>query len=270
MKKLALALMCLVSVAFFASCKQEINDPKPTISVKVDEGFVQDGDVVQLYTQNKFGFIMASNPLTGKKLSSLKVYVDDTEWANVDLENETSFVYIDSVLYKLDREEIIGESVIKAIVTDEAGESNTATITLKIQEPVVPLVGKTVEWVRRGSNLMGDTEAEMKSYGLQWTGSYKEVFATLKPVDGASLYVCDGNDFTEITTLAQKTAYFMDLHENGTPVESYRKITTNNSANYNDMLAIIDGENISLVLINHAEIETGGFGTQITITGLAK
>ena len=270
MKKLALALVCLVSVAFFASCKQEISDPKPSISVKVDEGYVQDGDVVQLYTQNKFGFIMASNPLTGKKLSSLKVYVDDTEWANVDLENETSFVYIDSVLYKLDREEIIGESVIKAIVTDEAGESNTATITLKIQEPVIPLVGKTVEWVRKGANLIGETEAEMRAYGLQWTGSYKEVFATLKPVDGASLYVCNGDDFAEITTLAQKTAYFMDLNENGTPVDSYRKITTNNSADYNDMLAIIDGENISLVLIKFAEIETGSFGTQITITGEAK
>jgi hypothetical protein len=36
------------------------------------------------------------------------------------------------------------------------------------------------------------------------------------------------------------------------------------------MLAIIDGENISLVLIKHAKIETGSFGTQITITGEAK
>ena len=270
MKKLALALACLVSLAFFASCEQEISDPKPTISVKIDEGYVQDGDIVQLNTQNKFGFIMSSNPLTGKKLTDLVVYVDDTQWAALDLENETSFVYIDSVFYKLEREEIIGESVIKATVTDEAGEMNTATITLQIQEPVVPLLGKSIEWVRRGANLQGDTEEEMASYGLQWTDSYKEVFATLKPVDGASMYICNGDDFAEINTWAEKTAYFMDLTENGTPVDSYRKITTNNSADYNDMLAIIDGENLSLVLISHAEIETGSFGTQITINGAAK
>ena len=175
MKKLALALVCLVSVAFFASCKQEISDPKPTISVKVDEGFVKDGDVVQMYTQNQFGFIMTSNPQTMKKLSSLKVYVDDAEWANVDLTGETSYVYTDSVYYQLEREEIIGESVIKAVVTDEAGETNGATITLKIQEPVIPLLGKSIEWVRKGANLMGNTEEEMASYGLQWTGSYKDV-----------------------------------------------------------------------------------------------
>jgi hypothetical protein len=270
MKKLALALMCLVSVAFFASCTQEITDPKPTISVKVDEGFVQDGDVVQMYTQNQFGFIMTSNPQTMKKLSSLKVYVDDAEWANVDLTGETSYVYTDSVFYQLEREEIIGESVIKAVVTDEAGETNGATITLKIQEPVIPLLGKSIEWVRKGANLMGNTEEEMASYGLQWTGSYKDVYATLKPIDGASLYVCDGNDFAEITTLAEKTAYFMNLNENVDPVDSYRKITTDHDADYNDMLAIINGENIALVLIKHADIETGTYGTQITITGEVK
>jgi hypothetical protein len=270
MKKLALALVCLFSLAFFASCEQEISDRRPTISVKVDEGYVQDGDVVQLYTQNKFGFIMTSNPLTMKKLTGFTVYVDDTELAALDLENETSYVYIDSVFYKLDRDVIIGESVIKAIVTDEAGESNTATITLQLQEPAIPLMVKTIECVRKGANLQGDTEEEMASYGLQWAVSYKEVFATLKPVDGATLYVCDGDDFAEITTLAEKTAYFMNLTENATPVDSYRKITTDHDADYNDMLAIIDGENISLVLINRADIETGSYGTQITITGVAK
>ena len=74
MKKLALALVCLVSVAFFASCTPEGD---PTIQVLNEEGYVQSGDVVDVNTDFNFGFVMASNAQTGKELTSLILKIDE-------------------------------------------------------------------------------------------------------------------------------------------------------------------------------------------------
>ena len=225
--------------------------------------------MVDLNDTIHFGFVCAANAETGKKLASLVVKVDDDEWANKDLTGLTEFTYTDYVVYKASKD-VIGESTITAIVTDEAGKTATATIALLINEPELPIIGKTIEWVRKGANLIGDTETEMAGFGLQWTGSYKEVFATLKPITGANLYVCNGDDFENIQWGDEKAAYVANLVETGTPVESYRKITTNNSADYNDMLVtVFDGKSY-LIHIKHAEIETGSFGTQITIQGNVK
>ena len=40
MKKLALALVCLVSVAFFASCDPTVEHPEPTIALLTGEGYI--------------------------------------------------------------------------------------------------------------------------------------------------------------------------------------------------------------------------------------
>ena len=271
MKKLALALACLVSVAFFASCTEKVENPEPSIAILAEEGYVADNSVVDLNTEVNFGFVVASNAETNKGLATLVVSIDGTEWANKDLTGMTEYTYRDVVTYTPERDEIIGTSVITAIVTDEAGETATATINLQINEPAQPLVAATIEWVRKGTQLLGTTGAEMEAMGLQWAGSYKEVFATIKPVEGAALYVCNGDDYETITTDVEKGGYFSNLRENGTTVESYRNITTNASHDYNDMLAVIDADGqYHLVLINRAEIDTGNYGTQITIIGEAK
>lgn len=268
MKKLALALVCFASVAFFASCNPE---GQPTISVLNQEGYVQDGATVDVNTEVNFGFVVASSATTNKELASLVVKVDDTEWANKDLTGMTEYTYTDKVTYEYNRDEIVGTSVITATVTDAAGQVATSTITLTLNQPDQPLTSTPIEWVRKGANLIGNTEAEMNAAGLQWTGSYKEVFATIKPLDGAQLYVCPGADFDGIVTASDKNAYFTSLAETGTPVESYRKITTNNSADYTDMLAVVYGDKLTLVNITHAKIETiTSVGTQITITGETK
>ena len=269
MKKLALALMCLVSVAFFASCQKE---GQPTITILEGEEYVTNGQVVDLDTEYAFGFVMASSAVTGKELASLAVTIDGVQWANVDLTGKTEYTYTDVITYVPERDSIIGTSTITAIVTDAAGQTATATIALSINQPAMPLFGTPVEWVRKGAILQGNTEEEMKAMGLQWTGSYKEVFATIKPLDNATLYLCNGDDFDNITTDVEKKAYFANLTENGLSVASYRNITTNNSANYNDMLAVVyDGGNY-LIHITRAEVEYLGssIGTQITIKGDAK
>lgn len=267
MKKLALALVCFASIAFFASCNKE---GQPTIQVLNQEGYVMATDTVDVNTEVNFGFVVASSATTNKELVSLVVKVDDTEWANKDLTGMTEYTYTDKVVYEYDRDEIVGTSVITATVTDAAGQVATATITLTLNNPDQPLISKTVEWIRKGANLIGETEAEMAEYGLQWTGSYKDIMATIKPLDGAQLYVCSGDDFDGIATISDKNAYFTNLAETGTAVESYRNITTNNSADYNDMLAVVYGQKLTLVRIKRAEIETGNYGTQITIKGEMK
>ena len=272
MKKLALALVCLVSVAFFASCTPE---GKPAIAALQEEGYVVDGAVVDLNEEVNYGFVCAANVTTGKKLAQLIVSVDnEPEFTDtIDLTGRDEYTYRGSITYMADRDTIIGESVITAVVTDAAGQFETATITLKINQPEIPILSMPIEWKREGSNVV-DAE-EMALFGLQWTGSYKEVFATIKPIEGASLYVCNGDDFEGITTVGEKAAYFTNLIETARPVESYRNITTNNSADYNDMLAVVNGDQCWVILISHADIEpvysNGSYlRTDITITGELK
>ena len=266
MKKLALALVCVASLAFFASCQKTGN---PTITILEQEGYVIDGQTVDLGTEINFGFVMASSAETGKELATLKVTIDGTEWANVDLTGKTEYTYTDVVTYTPERDTIIGTSNITAEVTDVAGETAYATITLNINEPAQPLLNMPITWIRQGSN---NLSAEvMATYGLQWTGSYRDIMATLRPIDGATLYVCDGDDYETITTVSEKAAYFANLAETGTSVDKYRNISAEVSHDYNDMLAVVNGNNTFLIHITRAEIERlPDASTQITIKGEAK
>jgi len=269
MKKLALALVCIASLAFFASCNKE---GQPTIQVyNGEDGYVLATDTVNVNTEVNFGFVVASSAVTNKELSTLVVKVDDYDELTdtINLAGMTSYTYKGTLSYTA-KDEIVGTSVITAIVTDAAGQTATASINLTIIQPDQPLISKTVEWIRKGTNFVGITEAEMREIGLEWTGNFRAPMVTIVPLDGAQLYVCSGDDYADIATISDKNAYFTSLHETGTAVESYRNITTNNSADYNDMLAVIYGEKLTLVRINRAEIETGNYGTQVTIKGEMK
>ena len=278
MKKLALALVCLFSVAFFASCDpEEILNQDPTIQVYEEDGYVQDGETVNTGEEISFGFVVASNPNSNKELASLLVKVDDVVWTEdgeaIDLTGMTEYTFTDVVTYEANRDQILGTSVITAIVTDAAGETATATITLTINQPDQPLFGTPIEWTRKGNNLLNGTAEDMASYGLEWPGNWKAPMVIIRPTNSnVMLYLCDGNDFDDIKTVSDKNAYFTNLAETATPIEKYNNITTNNSADYNDMLAVVNGENLHLIRISHAEVEYLGssIGTQIIITGDVK
>ncbi len=243
----------------------------PSIQVLQGEGYVVDDQIVDLDTEVNFGFVMASCPETNKELSSLLVLIDDYEFANVDLTGKTEYVYTDMVTYSIQAKEIIGRSVITATVTDVNGQASIASIALNINEPVQTLEVKQFNWIRRGMNFIGNTEEEMAEYGLQWSDNYIDAFATIKPLEGSVLYVCNGNDYWDITTDVEKVLYFCSLIETTSPVESYRNITISNSANYNDLLVVREEDgDLHLILIRRSEIESGSYGTQISIFGEAK
>lgn len=275
MKKLALALVCLVSVAFFASCTDPVENPEPSIAILAEEGYATDGAVINLNDTVNFGFILASNPETNKELKSLLVTVDDEEWDNGLIElTGTSYTYTSSIVYGISKE-IIGESVIKAIVTDVDGETATATITLSINYEAQPLFVTPINWVRKGQNVIEGAD-QIAACGLEWAGSYKEVFATFKPASGYMLYKFNAN-WADINTVDDVAELFNPELGAAEIIPSFREITTNHSSDYDAVIGTLKiGESaeeseIHLMHITHCAVENlGSQGTQLTITGEAK
>lgn len=292
MKKLALALVCIASVAFFASCTKTVEHPEPSIAVKTGElfitGSVDQPTVIDLDDESaisyKYGFHVESNAETKKALKEMVIVMDvttfeesgqvnDIYYDTIDLTGKTAYD-VEEYLFEQERNEIlVMEGTIKAFVTDIDNQTNIATVAFrcKVEDTPEQLIGRTIEWIRKGANLQGNTEAEMAAMGLKWTISYKDVFATIEPLnDQVVMYLCDGDDFDDIEFVSQKYEYFANLAENEEPIEKYRNIKTEYGAEYNDMLAVVYGEEYYLILIEDAEIETGSYGTQITINGAAK
>ena len=280
MKKLALALVCLVSVAFFASCQKTIEHPEPLITVSAGEnyiaGTVDQPTIIDAEDENAinlmYGFHVESNAETKKELKSLKITWDygdeyDIVEETIDLTGNTSYDYSD-YLFDQDRGIVtLYEGTIKAVVTDVDDLTNDATIAFKVQYEEEALDIYELEWVRSGSQVDATTEAQMAALGLKWTGTYKEDFATIEPLnDNVILYVCNGDDFDDIVYWSDVNAYFSHLAETTIPAQKYRNISAWASHDYNDLLAVVNGDEFNLIRINHAEVQSQTSGTKITIS----
>ncbi len=267
MKKLALALMCFASLAFFASC---VKEGQPTIQVINEAGYAQDGATINVDEEVIFGFVVASSPVTNKELSTLIVKIDDDAELTdtINLAGKTEYRYEGSITY-LSRE-IIDNSIITAIVTDAAGQSATASIKLSINEEQ-QLLASTFDWSRKGLTL--ESAEEMAKVGLDWPGNYRaDVYVTIKPLANCTMYIIeDGNEFNNITTIAQKENYFSNLIENGTAAAQYKEISAFHGGTYNTMLAVIDAQgDYHLVHFEKATVESVSAGTLIHLLGQLK
>ena len=267
MKKLALALVCFASLAFFASC---VKEGQPTIQVINEAGYAQDGATINVDEEVIFGFVVASSPVTNKELSTLIVKIDDDpEFTDtINLTGKTEFRYEGSITYSY--REIIDNSIITAIVTDAAGQTATASIKLNINEEQ-QLLASTFDWSRRGLTL--ESAEEMKKVGLDWPGNYRdEVFVTIKPLANCTMYIIeDGNEFNNINTLSQKNNFFSNLIENGTAAAQYKEISAYHEGSYNTMLAVIDAQgDYHLVHFNRATTELISAGALIHLFGELK
>ena len=216
MKKLALALVCFASVAFFASCQQEITNPEPAISVITDEGFVKNGDVVDVEQTIVYGFQMASNSQTKKELKQLSVatYFINLEGVEelqeeeiVSLAGKTEYRYVDTVYYEVTTREVMGSIKTVATVTDVDGKINTATLNLSLNQPAHPLMARTFTWNRHG----GDDGTGLAEFGLKWERNLsKAIYAIIEPVEGATLYRFDPTVWDATTTDVEKAALFSE------------------------------------------------------------
>ena len=270
MKKLALALVCMFSVAFFASCTQDITNPEPSISVITDEGFVKNGDVIDLEQPFVYGFQMASNSQTKKELKQLSVVatildLDGNEAANqeeiVPLTGLTEYRYVDSIYYELDRD-VIGSVRYVATVTDVDGKINAATLTISLNRPTQPLEEKDFTWFRHGSN---DGEG-LAEYGLEWKGNGKEVFAIIKPVAGATLYSFTADTWNEVNTDVEKAAVFSEA----LAMSDFRGVSAWYTKTYDYVIGTLYNGEYHLIHITNGVVDSSTAGTDITITGQAK
>ena len=273
MKKLALALMCLVSVAFFASCDPEITNPEPTIAILAENGYLQNNQTVDITEDYPFGFIVASNPETNKQLASLVINVEAFDnndsliesrvWANVSLTGETSpYTHRDTLRFS--RNEIVGSCVITAKVADAAGESATATIKVSLNQPAEPLTVADFDWFRQGN-----TQTGLEEYGLYWERNIKSPFAQIKPIQGVILYKFDSEVWDRIAYENQKAALFAD---GAVTASVYNNVDVNENGTYNDVIGtrMPDGT-LHLMLVEMCRV--GSYepaGTPIHIYGKAK
>jgi hypothetical protein len=277
MKKLALALMCLVSVAFFASCTKTIDNPEPTIAVMTGENFVYDGQTIDVNTDYLVGFRAASNSQTMKELATFKVSESLYEMDGTVVESGdttfaiggTEYVYQDTLRFDYNRE-LVGRATISVAVTDVDGKTNSYTLSVNINQPAIDLVVEPITWVKTGHNVQ-----DLSAYGLVWKETnYKSPFTHILPAEGSTLYLVENGDqdFANIVTDVDLNNYFSQLAETGRPIDDYNKVDCNPAnRDYHDLLIVKEANGkLHAINITHAEVTNPSAGTRITITGKAK
>ena len=238
MKKLALALVCLVSVAFFASCTPEVTDPEPSIAIVTGDNYVYDGQTIDLYHDYMIGFHAASNSQTSKDLATfslnVKLYegteesrpVDDTTYAYTI--SGAEYTFNDTIRFELDRD-LVGKVEYTATVTDVDGKSNSTTVTLNLNLAEEPLTEVDFEWYR-----LGNTQTGLAEYGLKWEMNAKSPFAQIKPLEGVILYKFESSVWNEVTFESEKNAIFSD---GATTASVYNNVDVNPEAStYDDVI----------------------------------
>ena len=273
MKKLALALVCLVSVAFFASCTPETN-PEPSIAIMTGENFVYDGQTVDVGVTYSIGFRAASNAQTGKELAKFTLNStlyekDGTEFYSADTTftaSGTEFVFQNHDLkFENITRELVGRAVFTATIIDVDGKAKFVTLSVDINQPAQPLVATDFTWTRIGSN----PGTGLEELGLEWNSNAKEVFAVIKPVEGASLYGFDPEEWGKVTTDVEKAALFTEgVHS---VMSEFRGVSAWSNKDYDFVLGTVYNGEYNLIHITRGEVDSNGAaGTTVKILGQVK
>ena len=213
MKKFALALACLVSVAFFASCTEEIANPEPSIAVKTGENYVYDGQTIDLNTNYLIGFYAASNSKTQKELSSFQIVAKVMDLDDEVYYTEDTIINVGGTEYTYEEalnfgtRELVGKVEFTATITDVDGKLNSTTVTLNVNQPAQPLIARTFTWNRHG----GEDGTGLDEFGLKWTRNLsKAIYAVIEPVEGAILYKFDPSVWDATTTDVELATLFSE------------------------------------------------------------
>jgi len=226
---------------------------------------VKDGAIVNVGDEVNFGFVVSVAPNSNSTLSNLIVRIDDLDnlTDTIDLIGKTTYTYQGTIVYSA-KDQIIGNSTIKAIVTDATGKTATASINLSINQPAQPLVGTTFSWYR-----LGNTQTGLEEYGLYWEKNIKDTHAQIKPLEGVTLFSFDPSSWEATTTDIQKATLFA---EGATALTVYNNVSTTVAGTYDDVIGT-KMANGTLHLIHVTKCEIGEYqsaGYPITISGEAK
>jgi hypothetical protein len=263
MKKLALALVCLMGVAFFTSCDKDpvVENPEPSIVVLAQEGYLADGDVIDVNVEYPYGFRAASNPDTQKELYKLVVTctVDEvTTYLCDSLISGTEFTFEGSISFET--REIIGEAEIIATVTDNDGKTNTASFKISVNKED-NLVAYGFTWNRHG----GQPATGLEPFGLKWEkNAEKDIYAVIEPLEGAQLYCFENAKvWDETQTEAQLAALFSEA----TTATQFKEVScTAGDKDYNLVIGTTYNGYNYLINVTHSHAESFK-GTDVTITG---
>ena len=267
MKKLALALVCLVSVAFLASCGDPtVKNPEPQISIISEPGYLVGNQVVEADEVYPFGFMAFSSTETMKELAKMVIVCGETTICDTAISGNEFYyrgeIYFNATIAK----EIVGSAEIVATVTDVAGETNTATIKVDVNAELALEVVE-LDWYR-----LGNTQSGLDEYGLYWESNLKATHAQIKPLEDVKLYIFTPEKWTEVTNAVQKAKLFNDAIENQVSETVYNNVSTSASALYDDVIGTVTPDGVChLIHVTRCTIgEYQPTGYPIHITGESK
>ncbi|MBR4391799.1 MAG: lipocalin family protein [Bacteroidales bacterium] len=229
-------------------------DSTPSISVYQADGCINDGDVINLYESYQFGFVVS---LQYAWLSSLEIRIDDVEYDYVELDDWVNwagtYTYRGNVEYNTI--EGLFEHEITAVVTDEEGRTNSASIHFYLNQES-PLHVTGFMWYRTQTG----HGVGLEKYGLDWPENHNGK-AKIKPLDGVTLYRFNSSAWDATNTYNGKLVLFAN---DGQIIDEYNNVSTWDNATYDDVIGtkMPDGT-LHLIHVTAFTIETISYGSRI-------
>ena len=219
----------------------------PIIFIMGGDGYLYDGQVVDVDVAYEYGFHMESTV----GLASLAIRAEHSAgyllFDGSDLDGALDYSFVGSVTFFAERE-IVGECTFTAVVTDVNGQSSSASFTVYINQDQM-LIPSPFEWCRYGAN----PGTGLEEFGLYWDRNSKDIYARIRPLDGVSLFYFDPTVWNEVGTEAEKAALFLSALEAQPFLYEYANVSaTMVSADYDDVIGTVlpDGT-MHLIHVTH-------------------
>lgn len=208
----------------------------PSISIIQEDGYIRDGDILDLDVEYQFGFRMVSNSQTMRELAYFKLEFRNLELDNTEVYSEemafvniSGYEYVYQDVLSFTMRELVGKASFTGTVTDVGGNSASSTFYVYINQPDAPLIVSDFEWYR-----LGNTQTGLEEFGLYWAYNAKSPFAQIKPLEGVVLYEFETSVWDEVVTELQKAALFSECT---TTISVYNNVDVNlQNGTYDDVI----------------------------------
>lgn len=263
MKKLALALVCLVSVAFFASCQKEAGIP--SINFTSGENYISSDATVEALEPFMFGIQAKSNETTLEPLTKCTLQVFTGEDAKAV---DTTIVIDNQTQFNFDAQIALPEGVYTFVATVYNDKDMTNECRMTITSVVIdtPIEASAFEWYRWGNH----EQHGLEEFGLYWDRNRN---AIIVPTDGTTLFTgFTKEQWDAVTTENQKAAFFQLAQEAQHAATEYTGVSTNGSGPVEDVIGTITSDGVChLLYVEKIQFgEYGTYGYPMTVTGQAK
>ena len=146
MKRLSIALACLIGMIFLAGCTQdqisEFLEQKPNVAFVEAEGYTSSNVTVLAGTELNFQIKVSPNAGSASPLAHLNFVIADVNGHIVrDVNHEIEDPTGESIIFESFSTEKASTYLVTATVTDEAGKANIAELTVGYLEPIVAEIG---------------------------------------------------------------------------------------------------------------------------------